>query len=94
MPKLFYSPAAKEDIRDAALYIARDNIPASQRWVLGVKNKCRLLAKYPEMGERRNDLGDDIRLSSYQNYGIYFQRTERGVEVVRVIRGDRNTQSL
>ncbi|MEW4563555.1 type II toxin-antitoxin system RelE/ParE family toxin [Bremerella sp. JC770] len=94
MPRLLFSLLAKADIRDIALYIARDNVPASKRWVLAIKNKCRLLAKYPEMGENRSDLGAGIRLSSYQNYGIYFRRTDRGVEIARIIRGDRNVTSL
>ncbi|WP_390814227.1 type II toxin-antitoxin system RelE/ParE family toxin [Bremerella alba] len=81
-------------MRDIALYIARDNVPASKRWVLAIKNKCKLLAKYPEMGESRDDLGAGIRLSSYKNYGIYFLRTERGVEIARIIRGDRNVITL
>jgi toxin ParE1/3/4 len=47
-----------------------------------------MLAKHPEVGDYRSDLGDGIRSTYLGNYIIYFRRQENTLEIVRVRRGD------
>ena len=94
MAGLRYSAAAKEDLKQIARYIAEDKPIAARKWVAKLREKCRLIASHPGIGDNRPELGDGIRSSYLGSYVIFFRRTNGGVEVVRVIRGNRETQSL
>ena len=88
MPRLRYSPESKEDLKQIARFIARDKPIAARQWVQKLREKCRLVAKYPEVGEARPELGEGIRSTHVGSYVIFFRRVDGFLEIVRVIRGD------
>ena len=94
MPRLRFSSDARDDLKEIARYIARDKPIAARRWVARIKDKCHLLANNPEIGDPCEDLGENVRCSYVGNYVIFFRRVDACVEISRVIRGDRDTQSL
>jgi toxin ParE1/3/4 len=95
MAKTIYAPAARDDLRDIVEFIARDKPRAARRWLSGLRAKCRLLVQHPGMGERRPEfLSGECRSFSFGNYLIFFRPVPRGIEVVRVVRGDRDVRSL
>ena len=89
MPKLRYSDASKDDLKEIARFIAKDKPQAAREWVAKLREKCRMLAKHPEVGDDRSDLGEGIRSTYVGSYIIYFRRREETLEIVRVRRGDR-----
>ena len=88
MPRLRYSAESKEDLKQIARFIARDKPVAARQWVQKLRDKCRLLAKYPDIGDMRPEFGDGIRSTYVGSYVIFFRRAEGFLEIVRVIRGD------
>ncbi len=94
MPGLRYSEEAKDDLRRIAIIIAQDKPIAARNWVSRIREKCRLLAKHPDIGELRRELGEDIRSTYVGSYVIFFRRTDRFLDIVRIIRGDRDTRLL
>jgi toxin ParE1/3/4 len=95
MGKVLFAPAADLDLQEIVEYIARDKPQAARRWLTRVKEKCRLLAKNPEIGELRPEfLSGTCRCSMVGNYVIYYRPAAGGIEVARVIRGDRDVRSL
>ena len=94
MPTLRYSAESMDDLKQIARYIAQDKPIAARQWIANVKEKCRVVAKHPEIGEQRPELGEDIRSTYMGSYVVFFRHKDRFVEIVRVIRGDRDTQSL
>ncbi|WP_404307678.1 type II toxin-antitoxin system RelE/ParE family toxin [Neorhodopirellula lusitana] len=88
MPRLRYSAASKEDLKEIARFIARDKPVAARQWVAKLREKCRLAANYPDIGDDRSDLGDSIRSTYVGSYIIYFRQKESALEIVRVMRGD------
>ena len=94
MPKLRYSAESKDDLKQIARFIARDKPEAARQWVSKIREKCRLVAKHPEVGDDRAELGKDIRSTYAGSYVIFFRCSQGFLDIVRVIRGDRNTQSL
>jgi len=94
MPKLRYSEESKDDLKQIARFIANDKPIAARRWVAKIREKCRIVAQYPEVGDKRSELGQDIRSTYVGSYVIFFRRTNGFVDIVRVIRGDRDSQSL
>ena len=75
-------------------YIARDKPLAAARWIETIEEKCDFIAAAPNFGENRPEYGDDIRSHVVGRYVIFFRALADGIEVVRVIAGDRDTRSL
>lgn len=94
MPGLRYSEEAKGDLKRIASFIAQDKPIAARNWVSQIRDKCRLLVKHPDIGELRPELGEDIRSTYVGRYVIFFRRTDRFLDIVRIIPGDRDTRSL
>lgn len=53
-----------------------------------IREKCRLAACHPDIGDDRRDLGEGIRSTYLGSYVIYFREKEGVLEIVRVVRGD------
>ena len=95
MAKTIYAPAARDDLQDIVEFIARDKPQAARRWLSGLRAKCRLLAQHLGMGECRPEfLSGECRSFSFGNYVLFFRPVPRGIEVVCVVRGDRDVRSL
>ena len=88
IPRLRYSAASKEDLKEIARFIARDKPIAARQWVAKLREKCRLAAKHPDIGDDRSDLGEGIRSTYVGSYIIYFRVMDGTLEIVRVVRGD------
>jgi len=94
MATLVISPTARHDLSDILDYIARDKPIAASTWIETIEQKCRLIATTPEFGEQRPEYGGDIRSSVVGRYVFFFRPIRDGIEVVRVIPGDRDIRSL
>ena len=94
MAKLVIAPSAQQDLSDIYDYIARDKPIAAGNWIVKIEEKCKLIAETPKFGERRPEYGADIRSSVVGRYVIFFRPIENGIEVARVIAGDRDIRSL
>ena len=94
MATLIISPTARQDLTDIFDYIARDKLVAAANWVEKIEQKCALMATTPEFGEKRPEYGKEIRSSVVGRYVIFFRPFRDGIEVVRVIPGDRDIRSL
>jgi toxin ParE1/3/4 len=88
MPRLRYSAESKNDLKQIARFIANDKPIAARQWVAKLRDKCRMVAKHPEIGDARPELGSGIRSTYVGSYVIFFRRVEGFVDIVRVIRGD------
>jgi toxin ParE1/3/4 len=88
MLRLRYSAVSKDDLKEIARFIAKDKPVAARQWVAKIREKCRLAANYPEIGDDRHDLGEGIRSTYVGSYIIYFREKNGTLEIVRVVRGD------
>lgn len=94
MANLRIVASARQDLADIFDYISRDKPIAAANWVSKIEEKCALIATTPEFGEVRPELGGDIRSSTVGRYLIFYRPIENGMEVLRVILGDREIRSL
>lgn len=94
MPTLIFAPRARQDLAEILEYIARDKPLAAENWVITIEERCRLIASTPEFGEKRPEYGPEIRSSVVGRYVIFYRPVEDGIEVVRVITGDRDIRTL
>lgn len=94
MAVLRFAGRARLDLLDIHAYIARDNRSVANRWIEKLEQRCRSLATAPEIGERQQKFGTDIRRGLLGRYVIYYRAVAGGIEVARVVAGDRDLQSL
>jgi len=89
-----FSPRAREDLREIHDYVAKDGLRIAARLIDRLEEACELLVRFPELGERREDLAPSVRCFSVGNYAIFYRLTGEGVEIVRVVSGARNFEAL
>lgn len=88
------SPLAKADLREIADLIARDNLNAALRLLDQVDTVCQRLAEFPGMGPQRDELQPGLRSFPIGNYLLIYRAVPGGIELVRVLHGARNLDSI
>ena len=95
MPKVHYSSLAADDLFENSDYIARDKPGAAYRWVEKIEATCGMLAANPEVGEQRKMRGfGSCRSFTSGNYVIFFRAVQDGVEIIRIVRAERDIDSM
>lgn len=72
MPRLRYCAESKEDLKQIARFIACDKPVAARQWVAKLREKCRLVATHPVIGDARPELGENIQSTKVGSYVIFF----------------------
>jgi toxin ParE1/3/4 len=90
MPTVTRNPLLREDLIKIWTYIAADNPSAADRLLDMLEEKFELLARNPRLGVRRTEILPDIRSFPVGNYVILYRSMPNGVEIVRVIHGQRD----
>ena len=85
--------SAQVDLSQIWAYVANDSVSAADRLIVTFKDKFRLLATQPLMGELRPELAPNLRSFSVGNYVIFYRPAEDGIEVVRVIHSARDVNA-
>lgn len=95
MPRFVRTKAARTDLRQIVIFIARDNPTAAMNWLAGIEQLFELLASQPLIGKliRSARLGT-IRRISHGAYVVYFRPADQGVQILRVIHGARQHDDL
>lgn len=95
MAKVKYSKLASSDLCENSEYIARDKPEAAYRWVEKIEVACQTLATNPEMGQRRTSKNHGpCRSFSCGSYVIFFRGLGDGVEIIRIVRGERDLDNV
>lgn len=94
MMKGIISDQAVSDLTDQWVYISRDSIESADRLVDRLYQQCQRLAEAPKMGRQRDELLPGLRSFPVGRYLIFYRVEEERVEVVRVLSGYRDLDSL
>lgn len=94
MKHFHVSSQAKTDLDEIWLFIAQDNLEAADQFHDLLFSKFLTLAKQPLMGRARDDIRPSIRAFPVGNYVIFYRDTLEFVEVVRVLHGARDIESI
>ena len=89
-----FSPRAVADLDGILAFIARDKPQAAAKLVARLKHRCCLVADFPELGTRREDLMEGLRSSSVGNYLIYYRPVAGRVRIERVLHAARDVDKL
>lgn len=94
MARVLQTPRSRRDLLDIWSFVAEDSPEAADRLLEGIDQKCKLLAQFPEMGRRREELAASLRSFSAGSCIIFYRLVEDGVEVIRVLHGARDLPSI
>lgn len=94
MPKIVRRPLALQDLDDIWDYIAQDNPQAADYFIDTVEEKCRILAEFTKLGTACDRLFPDLRVFVIGKYLLFYLPLDDGIEVVRVLHGSRDLESL
>jgi toxin ParE1/3/4 len=94
MPTLVLRPRALTDLAEIWAYIAEDSPDRADAFVDLVDSKLQTLSRRPGLGRRRPELHSDVRSFAVGRYVVFYLPLSSGIEVVRVIHGSRDIESL
>lgn len=94
MSRFRIAELAKTDLADIREYIARDKPGAADRQIARFFERFHMLARHREMGQRRPELGADLRSFAVGNYVIVYRLIPDGIEIARVVSGYRDLEAF
>ena len=93
MGTVLFTPLARNDLQDIKDYIAQDNPKAAAQYMGILKQKCMMLAKTPTIGVCREEYCGLYKFP-VSNYLIFYRITDTGIQVIRILHGARDIQSI
>ncbi len=95
MSGFLLSPAAREDLHDLWDYIAKDSIPAADRFLKRIHRVIEKLVAIPTLGFVHEDLADEtLRVWPIKSYLIIYRPDTRPLQIVRIVSGYRDLPKL
>jgi toxin ParE1/3/4 len=94
MTKIRKLPRAQEDLLDIWCHIGCDNPYQADRYLDFLEGKLNLLATTPGMGRLCYNLAQGLRVFPVDDYLIFYLQTDPGIDIVRVLHGARDIESL
>lgn len=95
MPIVQKTLQAENDLLEAWLYIAKDNIKAADILLDELEERFFMLADNPLMGTLRPDIAPEFHFfPTKNNYFIMYRPISGGIEIVRVLHIARDLQNM
>ncbi len=94
MPTVLRTPEAAADLVDIWSYVARDDVMAADRLVAAIEEKFNTLSQFPLMGRAGPEFSANLRSFPIRNYLIFYRPIKNGVDIIRIISGARDIDSL
>ncbi len=94
MKQHIISPKASLDLEEIIDYFASRSIEAGERFVDEFDKKCKYLANFSNMGRSYGNIKPELRGVPLDSYIILYRVINNGIEIVRVVSGYRDLESL
>jgi len=94
MPIIIKRPIVITDLAEIWNYIAEDSETRADDFVDAIDRKFHVLAVQPKLGRERDDLAEGLRSFPVGRYIIFYLALMDGIEIVRVLHGARNIDSI
>ena len=73
MPKILSTSRANRDLVEIGLHIAQDSPRAADKFLMAIDRKCKMLARFPKSGRRREELAPGLRSFVVGSYVIFYR---------------------
>jgi toxin ParE1/3/4 len=94
MRSLRITTTASQDLEAISEYFLERSIDAGDRFVETFNQKCQHLARFPYIGKSYTRFRPGLRGLLMMDYIVFYQVIEDNVEILRVINGYRDLQSV
>jgi toxin ParE1/3/4 len=94
MPSVVVRPRASADLAEIWAYIAEDSVKHADKFAAVIDDHFRALARRPHAGRSRPALAPGLRSFPVGQYVIFYVPLPKGVEIVRVLHGARDIESI
>lgn len=88
--KVSFSPAARDDLIDIAMYIAEDNPTRALTFVDELEDRCAAIGNAPGIGTARPELGEGICMLTHGRHLIFYRQAHRAVRIERIMHSARD----
>ena len=98
--KIIRRPRAKQDIIEQALFIARDNPSAAERFINESRKAFTALAEMPFIGGRRDYKIPELKglrmwpVPNFEKHLIFYFPRDEHIEVIRVLHASRDIEAI
>lgn len=89
-----FSDVAIADLEEICDRIARNNRNAAIRLFEKIRQKCKTVAQFSNMGKKYEPLSPSLRGFIVDDYIIFYYPKKDGIDVARVVSGYRDLESL
>jgi toxin ParE1/3/4 len=92
--RLVITPRAQSDLREIRAYIAQHNREAADRVIRSIRDRIKLLARHPGLGQRREEISPELRNFPVGRYVIFYRINDQTLSILRILHGaqDAGTQ--
>jgi toxin ParE1/3/4 len=88
------APSAIKDLDQITSCFAERSVDAGDRFLSEFTKKCRYLTNFPLIGRSYSEIRPYLRGIPMQKYIIFYCTLDDGIEIMRVVRGDRDLEAL
>ncbi|MDZ8185657.1 MAG: type II toxin-antitoxin system RelE/ParE family toxin [Nostoc sp. ChiSLP02] len=86
------SQQAEQDLEDIWTYLAQQDALAADKQIAQILNRFPMLAQFPDMGKKRDDLMKELRSFPVKPYIVFYTKITNGIEIFRVLHQSRNVE--
>lgn len=94
MSQYIISPEAMKDLEAIADYFYKINVEAGEKLLDEFQKKCRYLVQFPQIGRSYKEIRSYLRGLPLDGYIIFYRLGRDNIEIMRVVRGNRNLEAL
>lgn len=89
-----FSDEAVQDLSDICEYIAQSNPSAASKLFDAIRQKCKLVVGFPNMGKSYDKMAPKLRGFAVDDYIVFYYPREDGIDVAPVVSGYRDLKLL
>jgi toxin ParE1/3/4 len=94
LSRCFISLKASRDLNDISDYFVSRNIEVGERLLQDFDQKCVKLVQFPQMGKSYAAVRPLLRGIPLDGYIIFYEVTDDGITILRVVSGRQNLDTL
>lgn len=92
--RIEFAERALSDLEEIWVHFSETSEKTADKILRQITEKFPKLLNFPEMGKERNDLLIGLRSFPTGKFIIFYQRTDLGIEIVRVVHSSRDIQQV
>lgn len=92
--RIEFTERALSDLEEIWVYFSETSEETADKVLRQITEKFPKLLNFPEMGRERNNLLIGLRSFPISKYVIFYQETDFGIEIVRIVHSSRDVQQI